>query len=209
MRSIADFLVNANFCMLLFTIDAELRDAIQAEGCKQPGCLGAKLDQGNYRRKFDATAVGSPESFELAFSLCCRDCRKQTRVPSVRFAGRCRTALPLFLLSSIFLLAWTSKRVAKLKSTLKVTYSTLLRWRRWFEADFLKTRAAQKARSLLPMLFGGSISRWVRENLNKKKLESHRTGILKLFAELNQELFRISDALSECVKERETLSQKV
>jgi hypothetical protein len=125
MKSIADFILNASFCQLLVKIDMELKDGVQETGCTRPGCGGAKLDQANYRRKIDSTTIASSESFELAFSLCCRNCRHRAR---------------------------------------------------------------------LPLLFGGFVVRWLRSNLNKKNRALHWIEILKLFAELNQELVTICDA---------------
>lgn len=195
MKSIADFVLNANFCHLLGTIDKELRDKVRAKGCTHPYCnCGGKLDQANYPRKIDLTIIAVPEVFELALSLCCRICRRRTRVPSVRFAGKCRTVLPMFLLTSIFLLQLTSKRLAKLKSVLKVTYSTLRRWRRWFENDFFQTRTAQVARARLPLLFGGFVGKWLQTNIRNRNTSEHWVDILKLFAELNEELFTLCDA---------------
>ena len=197
MKSIADFVLNANFCHLLGTIDEELRDKAREKGCTHPSCsCGGKLDQANYPRKIDATIIAAPEFFEIALSLCCRTCRRRTRVPSVRFAGKCRTVLPLFLLTSIFLLQLTAKRLAKLKSVLKVTYSTLRRWRRWFESDFFQTRTAQVARARLPHLFGGFVGKWLRANILKRNAHENWVDILKLFAELNKELFTLCDARS-------------
>ena len=197
MKSIADFVLNANFCHLLGTIDEELRDKVREKGCTNPSCSsGEKLDQANYPRKIDTTIIAAPEAFEIALSLCCRTCRRRTRIPSVRFAGKCRTVLPMFLLTSIFLLQLTAKRLAKLKSVLKVTYSTLRRWRRWFENDFFQTRTAQVARARLPHLFGGFVGQWLQENIRKRNASSHWVDILKLFAELNQELFTLCGARS-------------
>ncbi len=197
MKIIADFVLNANFCHLLGTIDEELRDKAREKGCTHPSCsCGGKLDQANYPRKIDATIIAAPEFFEIALSLCCRTCRRRTRVPSVRFAGKCRTVLPLFLLTSIFLLQLTAKRLAKLKSVLKVTYSTLRRWRRWFESDFFQTRTAQVARARLPHLFGGFVGKWLRANILKRNAHENWVDILKLFAELNKELFTLCDARS-------------
>lgn len=86
---------NINFHTHLLTIDSELAQAVQEQGCRH--CSGS-LHQAHYPRiAFGITSEIAP-LYSFRFSFCCADCRRRTTPTSVRFFGRRRYVTTLFIL---------------------------------------------------------------------------------------------------------------
>lgn len=193
--NISDFMKDSKFCQILDSIDTELVRATQGRHCPRPLC-GQSLDRADYVRKVDPLTVGCSASFAKVYALCCRKCRRRVRVPSVRFAGRMRTILPLFLLASLFIRTLTTRRIHLLKARLAVTESTLRRWRSWFAKIFPRTKTIRRLQGVAPALFHESgIRRFVVMPLVHRELP-HIAALLKWFSPLNFEMFTLHDGLS-------------
>jgi hypothetical protein len=143
------FLFDANFHLLLNTIDQEIAKETQQKGCIH---CGNKLHQANYPR----SPVGIPSEFRCAYderlSFCCDECRRRTTPQSVRFFGRRWFPAPLLILVSALMLGINERRLAQVKRHfgIAVSESTWKRWRRWWRESFMATQFWQQAKGLAP-----------------------------------------------------------
>ncbi len=140
-------LFSCNFLVHLSDIDHEIALANKKQLC--PHC-GGKLDFSNYYRKTYHPETGSLRL--LHYSACCRNdgCRKRFRLPSIRFYDRRQTLMPLFLLVGLFFGAKNSKATKAIGQKLRVSYSSISRWRKWFKNQFLATTHVYKIKTTLP-----------------------------------------------------------
>ena len=193
--NITEFIRDDKFCQILDEIDKELVIEAQKRRCNHNACRSV-LDRADYPRKVDPSSVGNPSFFARMYALCCRNCRRRVRVSSVRFVGRVRTVLPLFLLASLFLHSLTGGRIGRLKKTLAVGETTIRRWRAWFVDVFPKTKTVRRFRGLVPGIFS---EEGVRRYLLPMVTRRDRPMIALLLQEvsgLNQEMCTFHDGLS-------------
>jgi len=145
-----NYLFNANFHLLLSTIDQDLSKKIQQKGCSN---CGNKLHQSDYPR----SPVGLPaeyrQHYDERISFCCVTCRKRTTPTSVRFFGRRWYPAPLLLLISVLMVGINDRRLEQVRRHFGITVSesTWKRWRRWWRESFMQTKFWQKEKSLVAL----------------------------------------------------------
>ena len=131
---------------LLFKIDEETRDKVQAAGC--PFC-GKRLDRANYRRKPRGGPNSAEDLFCLCFSLCCSSCRRRTKPASTRFLGRRVYLGVIVVLVAALRQGLTPKRIVTLTSTFGASRRTIERWCRWWQENFLESPRWRELRGRL------------------------------------------------------------
>lgn len=130
------------FFQSLFALDEKIAIEIQDQGCKCSGCL----HQANYPRRMIGILEKVAEFFERRFSFCCdkEGCRKRRTPPSVRFLGRRRFSFALVLLASVLTNGVNARRMAQLQGLVPVSETTLQRWRKWWQKEFIITPLWEK-----------------------------------------------------------------
>ena len=144
------FYLESSFHSLLAQMDNDLATQTQAKGC--PYCQGC-LDVANYPRSPFGLPASLRNYYAVRMSFCCRNCRKRTLPPSVRFFGRYWYVFVIHLLLNILQSGVTEKRLIELQKQLgvQVSESTLKRWRRWWRGTFIDTTFWQgKKGDLMP-----------------------------------------------------------
>lgn len=125
-------------------------DEVRAGGC--PRC-GGPLHAGHFGRKPRGLLVPTemlPAGFEERFDLCCGWCRKRVLPASVRFLGR-KVYVGAAIAVATVLVRYTDRNALTfVRRHLGVSTSSLLRWRRWWQA---LTREAfwGRVRGLVPV----------------------------------------------------------
>jgi len=178
------FLYESSFHLLLSNIDQEMADDCQQAGCRH---CGGELHQGNYPRSPHGVPGDFRGHYDSRFSFCCKDCRKRTTPPTVRFFGRYWYVAPVFLLLSALALGLSVRRRAKIKEYFGVTVSksTWDRWRAWWRNNFVKTKFWQQHKGLCPPADEnrGSLPRHLFCAF-KNSLDKKMTQILKFLSPL-------------------------
>ena len=131
------FLPKSSLWPLLFQIDVELRDRLQAVGC--PHC-GGRLDRADYPRKPRGGPDGCSAEICLRLSLCCSryGCRRRAQPGSVRFLAR-RVYLGIVVaLVAAARQGPSPTRMKRITSTLGVDRRTVERWVTWWRTTFTK-----------------------------------------------------------------------
>lgn len=125
------------FFQSLLCLDERIFIEVQARGCP----CGGSLHQSNYPRTALGILEAAAELFEVRFSSCCNQdgCRKRRTPPSVRFLGRRRFSFVLVLLASVLTHGANSRRKTQLQGLLSVSETTLRRWRKWWQKEFVTT----------------------------------------------------------------------
>lgn len=136
------------FFRFLVRIDEELASETRRARC--PQCTGP-LHAADFPRKPRGCPAAVIEDYSWRFSFTCGRCEQRATSASVRFLGRrVYVAVVLMLVSPPGGLT-----VRQLSDQLSVPIRTLLRWRRWWMEDFLRTPFWQAARSrFMPALLG-------------------------------------------------------
>jgi hypothetical protein len=141
-----NFLSDRQLHQLLERVDADLLEETRGEGC----CCGGKLHRADYERK----ARGVPE-WNKRYSLCCdqEGCRRRRTPESVRFLGRKVYAGLIVVLVSAMMNGLNPERVRRIREVLKISTSTLKRWRQWWLDSFVRSSfwKAMRAR-FMPVL---------------------------------------------------------
>jgi hypothetical protein len=91
------------------------------------------------------------DQYDERLSFCCKQCRKRTTPPSVRFFGRRWFPAPLFILISVLALGVNERRLSQVKRYfgMVVSESTWKRWRGWWRESFGGTLFWQQAKGLV------------------------------------------------------------
>lgn len=178
-----NFLYNAIFHAFLKLVDQELAKNIQGQGC--PYC-GSKLDKADYPRIPFSVPVPFRDHYEKRCSFCCRECRKRTTSPSVRFFGRRRFPAPLFIFISILNSGANQRRRAQVKRHfgIVVSQSTWKRWRRWWRESFMTTSFWQQSEGLMqptPEIMQGPFPRVIL-NLFQGEIKEKMCTLLQFLA---------------------------
>lgn len=132
-RLYRELLGDVRFFELLLKVDEERAARVQALGC--PHC-GGRLHAGHFERKPRGALLGAatpPEGFTLRFDWCCAECRRRTLPPSVRFLGRKVYAAVANALATVLVGAEDRCAVRLLRRELGASWSTLRRWRAWWQ----------------------------------------------------------------------------
>lgn len=147
-----NFLGNANFHFLLNSIDQDLANQRQLQGCFE---CGHKLHQANYPRSPVGILARFRNHYDERLSFCCDTCRKRITPPSVKFFGRRWYPAPLFILISALMRGITEYLLAQVKQHfgIAVSESTWKRWRRWWREKFTATTFWKQAKGLIPQVF--------------------------------------------------------
>jgi hypothetical protein len=142
-----NFLSDRQLHQLLERVDADLLEEARREGC----CCGGKLHRADYERK----ARGVPE-WNKRYSLCCdqEGCRRRRTPESVRFLGRKVYAGLIVVLVSAMMNGLNPERVRRIREVLKISTSTLKRWRQWWLDSFVRSSfwKAMRARFIWSVL---------------------------------------------------------
>ena len=128
-----DVLRDAHFHALLLRIDHEKLEEVRKGRC--PHCEGP-LHAGHFARKprgFGLREGLVPEGYETRFGLCCGWCRQRTLPESVRFLGRKVYLAATVAVATVLVRGAERGAVKLLRGTLGVSWSTLARWRRWWQ----------------------------------------------------------------------------
>jgi hypothetical protein len=132
------FLSDARFYRLLFRIDQDLADEVQARGCR---FCGRVLHSACYPRKPRGLRGALDETYDTRLSFCCSvdGCRRRNTPPSVRFLGRKVYLGVVVVLLTALQHGLTDRRRRELADQLDVPPQTLARWRRWWREVFVNT----------------------------------------------------------------------
>lgn len=134
-----------SYFSILFMIDQQLADAVQAGGCAD---CGGPLHQGHYQRKPRGGRLAKAgEQSTLRLSLCCgrRGCRHRSTPPSVRFLGRRVYLEATILLACTF--ALTTLVASAIKRATAVPVRTVRRWLTWWQTVFPRSAVFAQLRS--------------------------------------------------------------
>jgi hypothetical protein len=159
-----NFLADPQLHQLLERVDADLAEEARREGC----CCGGKLHRADYERK--ARGVSQ---WNKRYSFCCdqEDCRRRRTPESVRFLGRKVYAGLIVVLISAMMHGLKPERVRRIREVLKISPSTLKRWRQWWLDNFVRSSfwKAMRAR-FMPVLCEETLpwSLWLRVELEER-----------------------------------------
>lgn len=128
------------FFRFLLRIDTELASETRRAGC--PQCAG-RLHVADFPRKPRGCPASVLEEYSSRFSFTCARCEQRATSASVRFLGRRVYVAVVLMLSS----PPRGVTVRQLSEQLSVPIRTLLRWRRWWRQEFLRTAFWRAARS--------------------------------------------------------------
>jgi len=136
------------FQKLLLEFDEDLAREARAQGC--PDCNG-KLHSAMFRRKPRGTLRPLEPELCVRFSFCCdRDgCRHRTTPPSLRFLNRRIYLGAVVVLVSALRCGATPLRMKALNELVGVSRQTVLRWQRWWQELFPRTRFWRAAQGAL------------------------------------------------------------
>jgi hypothetical protein len=159
-----NFLADPQLHQLLERVDADLAEEARREGC----CCGGKLHRADYERK--ARGVSQ---WNKRYSFCCdqEDCRRRRTPESVRFLGRKVYAGLIVVLISAMMHGLKPERVRRIREVLKISPSTLKRWRQWWLDNFVRSSfwKAMRAR-FMPVLCEETLpwSLWMRFEIDER-----------------------------------------
>jgi hypothetical protein len=130
------------FLLGLAAIDATTARKVQGMGC---GRCGGRLDVATYPRKPRGELGEAEEAFCFRESFCCRDCRKRTTPPSLRFLGRKVYIAVVVVLASV--VAATAGAGKKAPPGPGVPGRTVRRWRTWWTTMFVASALWTEAKA--------------------------------------------------------------
>jgi hypothetical protein len=135
-------LQDPSFFQFLLRIDQEFAAETRLARCRH--CAGA-LHVADFPRKPRGCPASVVEEYSRRFSFTCGRCEQRATSASVRFLGRRVYVAVVLMLSS----PPRGLAAQDLSHRLSVPMRTLLRWRRWWTEEFLRTPFWQAARSRL------------------------------------------------------------
>lgn len=145
-----ELLGDVRFFELLLRVDEERAAKVQALGC--PHCDGP-LHAAHFERKPRGTllkAAAPPEGFAVRFDWCCGECRRRTLPPSVRFLGRKVYVAVANAIATVLVRGDDRGAVRLLRRELGASWSTLRRWRAWWQG-LVGSAPWQRLRGQLPV----------------------------------------------------------
>lgn len=145
-----ELLGDVRFFELLLKVDEERAVKVQTSGC--PYC-GGPLHAGHFERKPRGALLGAappPEGFTVRFDWCCGECRRRTLPPSVRFLGRKVYVAVANALATVLVRGEDRDAVRLLRRELGASWSTLRRWRAWWQG-LVGSAPWQRLRGQLPV----------------------------------------------------------
>ena len=145
------FLNDSRFYQFLFSLDQDIANQVQANGCS----CGGVLHSARYPRKPRGLRSHLDESYSTRLSFCCarEGCRRRCTPPSVRFFGRKVYLGTIIILIMALEHGLTPRRRQQLIEQLDLWPQTIARWRRWWRKTFPLTRCWQAEQGLfLPVV---------------------------------------------------------
>lgn len=128
-----ELLRDVRFFELLLKVDEERAANVQASRCSY---CGGPLHAAHFQRKPRGLLPGGgvpPERFAVRFDWCCGKCRRRTLPPSVRFLGRKVYVAVAHALATVLVRGDDRGAVRLLRRELGASWSTLRRWRAWWQ----------------------------------------------------------------------------
>lgn len=127
------------FFRFLLRIDEEFATETRLARCRH--CAGA-LHVADFPRKPRGCPAAVVQEYSRRFSFTCGRCEQRATSASVRFLGR------RVYVAVVLMLASPPRGLAarQLRDRLSVPIRTVLRWRRWWTQEFLRTPFWQAAR---------------------------------------------------------------
>jgi hypothetical protein len=172
---------DVRFFELLLRVDEERAAKVQASGC--PHCAGP-LHAAHFERKPRGAllkADAPPEGFAVRFDWCCGECRRRTLPPSVRFLGRKVYVAVANALATVLVRGEDRDAVRLLRHELGASWSTLRRWRAWWQG-LVGSAPWQRLRGQLPVdLDEGGLPGSLLERLSGSSAE-RMLALLRLLA---------------------------
>ena len=129
---ILTMLSDARFLDFALKIDIELAESTRLNAC--PKCKG-KLHFARYARKGRFLNLELPPNWNSFHSLCCSNegCRKRSRPPSIRFAGRSPFSGTIVLLAKLLKSGGSQRSRISLSKELLVSERTIRRWLKFWQ----------------------------------------------------------------------------
>jgi hypothetical protein len=128
------------FFRFLLCIDQELAGETRRAGCQH--CEGP-LHVSDFPRKPRGCPASVIAEYSSRFSFTCGRCDQRTTTVSVRFLGRRVYVAAVLMLSS----PPQGHAAQRCSALLSIPRRTLMRWRRWWTQDFVRTQFWRAARS--------------------------------------------------------------
>lgn len=139
------------FFLFLLRIDEEFASQTRLARCRH--CAGA-LHVADFPRKPRGCPAAVAQEYSRRFSFTCGHCDQRATSASVRFLGR-RVYVAVILMLTSPPGGLSARQVC---DQLRVPMRTLLRWRRWWTEEFLRTPFWQAMRSrFVPPILGGQL----------------------------------------------------
>jgi hypothetical protein len=176
---ILDTIQKIKLYQLLFFIDCDLAQRLQAKGC--PFC-GAPLHVSNYPRKPRGGPDYIPEAFLIRHSLCCSEerCRKRALPVSCRFWNR------KVYWGVVILVAMTLQQgrtngysAGKLQRLLGISRHTLKRWMIYFTEVFPFSKVWQRIKGRIGFSISHNDLPGAVVLFYVKQSESLETGVIQ------------------------------
>lgn len=144
-----ELLRHVSLFRVLHQIDQDLSQSCQQAGC--PYCDGP-LHKASYFRKPRGGPENIPEEYQIRLSLCCgrESCRRRVLPPSCLFMGR-----KVYWRAVILIVATLRQRrpsrasINLLVRKFSISRQTIVRWIKYFRAEFGSTPGWQNLRGLV------------------------------------------------------------
>ncbi len=178
-------LAYATLPLFLLKIDSDFAEEARAGGCL---FCGGSLHSARFPRKVRGGWWHLGEEHDWRYSFCCSQegCRRRLTPPSVRFIGHGVYLSVVVVLAGLLLQGPTPWRIAHLSEKLGVSRRTLVRWRKWWQEEFSKTKTWRKLRGRLAGLNPDEpMPAAILDRFNGKSAEEKFIALMKLLAKLS------------------------
>lgn len=139
------------FFLFLLRIDQELATERRLARC---GHCGGSLHVADFPRKPRGCPAAVAQEYSWRFSFTCGRCEQRATSASVRFLGR-RVYVAVVLMLASPPRGFSARQLC---DQLSVPMRTLLRWRRWWTEEFLRTSFWQAVRGrFMPPIPGAQL----------------------------------------------------
>lgn len=144
-----EILRDARFFELLLRIDEQRCQEVRGRRCCH---CGGPLHSGHFARKprGGPRPERLPEGYEVRFDLCCGRCRQRTLPESVRFLGRKVYFAVVVAVATVVARGADRGAVRLLRQQLGVSWSTVKRWKVWWQ-QLTGSALWQRIRGTLPI----------------------------------------------------------
>ena len=168
-----------SFFRFLTRIDAELAGDVRGAGCQH--CSG-RLHTADFPRKPRGCPAVVIEEYSWRLSFTCGRCDLRATPPSVRFLGRRVYVAATLMLSS----PPDSASARELQRSLGISRRTVLRWRRWWTQEFIRTPLWRSLRSrLMSPIVSSDLPRGLLDRIGSKTPAARLSQALRLLSPLS------------------------